>query len=62
MFVAMHALTQEQLMDAKLTSDLALKYDTVMVEQASKRSRQGHYFGIVLAELPEVCVIIPISR
>ena len=35
MFASMHALTQEQLMDARLTSELALKYDTVMIGQSA---------------------------
>lgn len=45
MFAAMHALTQEQLMDAKLTSELALKYDTVMVEQPTDGRGKGTILG-----------------
>ena len=45
MFAAMHALTQEQLMDAKLTSQLALKYDTVMIEQPANGQGKGTILG-----------------
>jgi len=34
MFAAMHALSQEQIMNAKLAKKIALEHDTVMVEQA----------------------------
>lgn len=34
MFAAMHALSQDQLMNAELTKQIALKYDTVMIEQS----------------------------
>src|SRR5262249_16181366 len=34
MFAAMHALSQEQLMNSELTKQLALKHDTVMIEQS----------------------------
>jgi hypothetical protein len=36
MFAACIALRQEQLRDAKLTSKLALKHDTVMIERSAK--------------------------
>jgi hypothetical protein len=45
MFAAMHVLTQEQLMDANLTSELALKYDTVMIEQAANGRGKGTILG-----------------
>src|SRR6516164_10149776 len=44
MFAAMHALSQEQLMNAELTKQLALKHDTVMIEQ----SRDGRGKGTIL--------------
>jgi mannose-6-phosphate isomerase-like protein (cupin superfamily) len=34
MFAAMHKLSQDQLMNAELTKEIALKYDTVMIEQS----------------------------
>jgi len=45
MFAAMHALTQEQLMDAKLTSELALKHDTVMIEKSVDGRGKGTILG-----------------
>jgi quercetin dioxygenase-like cupin family protein len=45
MFAAMHALTQEQLMDAKFTSELARKFDTVMVEQSPSGKGKGTILG-----------------
>jgi hypothetical protein len=45
MFAAMHALTQEQLMDANLTRELALKHDTVMIEQPKDGRGKGTILG-----------------
>ena len=45
MFAAMHALTQDQLMDANLTTQIALKYDTVMVEQSRDGRGKGTMRG-----------------
>jgi hypothetical protein len=45
MFAAMHALTQDQLMDAELTKQIALKYDTVMVERSSDGRGKGTILG-----------------
>ena len=45
MFAAMHALTQEQLMDAELTKQLALKHDTVMIEQSKDGRGKGTILG-----------------
>jgi hypothetical protein len=45
MFAAMHALTQEQLMDATLTSELALKDDTVMIERSADGRGKGTILG-----------------
>jgi mannose-6-phosphate isomerase-like protein (cupin superfamily) len=42
MFADMHALTQDQLMNAELTRQLALKHGTVMIEQ-SKNGRGKRY-------------------
>jgi len=44
MIAAMHALTQDQLMNADLTKQIALKHDTVMVE----RSKDGRGKGTIL--------------
>jgi hypothetical protein len=44
MFAAMHALSQEQLMNAALTEQIALEYDTVMIE----RSKDGRGKGTIL--------------
>jgi mannose-6-phosphate isomerase-like protein (cupin superfamily) len=44
MFAAMHALSQEQIMDAELTKKIALEHDTVMVEQ----TRDGRGKGTIL--------------
>jgi hypothetical protein len=44
MFAAMHKLSQEELMNAELTKALAMKYDTVMIEQ----SRDGRGKGTIL--------------
>jgi mannose-6-phosphate isomerase-like protein (cupin superfamily) len=41
MFADMHALTQEQLMDAELTKQIALKHDTVMLEPARMVAAKG---------------------
>ena len=45
MFAAMHSLTQEQLMEARLTSELALKHDTVMIEQSKDGRGKGTILG-----------------
>jgi hypothetical protein len=44
MFAAMHALTQDEILDAELTKAIALKHDTVMVEE----SRGGRGRGTIL--------------
>jgi len=44
MFAAMHALSQEQIMDAELTKKIALEHDTVMIE----RTRDGRGKGTIL--------------
>jgi hypothetical protein len=41
MFSAVHALAQEQLMDANLAAALALKHDTVMIEQSKYGAARG---------------------
>jgi hypothetical protein len=41
----MHALTHEQLMNAELTRQLALKHDTVMVEQSKDGRGKGTILG-----------------
>jgi hypothetical protein len=46
MFADMHALTQEQLMNAELTAQLALKHDTMMIEKNQGRPGQGHDPGV----------------
>jgi mannose-6-phosphate isomerase-like protein (cupin superfamily) len=45
MFAAMHALTQDQLMDAEFTRQLALKHDTVMIEQSKDGRGKGTILG-----------------
>jgi hypothetical protein len=45
MFAAMHALTQEQIMDAELTKKIALEHDTVMIEQAVGGRGKGTILG-----------------
>ena len=45
MFAAMHALTQDQLMNAALTKEIALKHDTVMVEQSKDGRGKGTILG-----------------
>jgi mannose-6-phosphate isomerase-like protein (cupin superfamily) len=45
MFAAMHALTQEQIMDAELTRKIALEHDTVMIEQAVGGRGKGTILG-----------------
>jgi mannose-6-phosphate isomerase-like protein (cupin superfamily) len=45
MFAAMHALTQEQLMDAELTRRIALEHDTVMIEQSKDGRGKGTILG-----------------
>lgn len=44
MFADMHALTREQLMNAELTKQIALKHDTVMLEHGE----HGHGKGTIL--------------
>ena len=46
MFAAMHALTQDQLMNAALTKEIALKHDTVMVEQSKDGRGKGATSGV----------------
>src|SRR5215813_12602923 len=41
----MHALTQDQLMNAELTRQLALKHDTVMIEQSKDGRGKGTILG-----------------
>jgi hypothetical protein len=45
MFAAMHALSQEQLMNAELTKQLALAHDTVMIEQSKDGRGKGTILG-----------------
>jgi mannose-6-phosphate isomerase-like protein (cupin superfamily) len=45
MFAAMHALTQEQIMDAELTKKIALEHDTVMIEEAVGGRGKGTILG-----------------
>jgi len=45
MFADMHALTQEQLMNAELTTKLALKHDTVMIEKSKDGRGKGTILG-----------------
>jgi hypothetical protein len=44
MFAAMHALSQDELMNAEFTKTIALEHDTVMIEQ----SRDGRGKGTIL--------------
>jgi len=46
MFADMHALTQDQLMNAELTRQLALKHDTVMIE--IEQNKDGRGKGMIL--------------
>ena len=41
----MHALSQQDLMNAKLTKALALKHDTVMIEQSKDGRGKGTILG-----------------
>ena len=41
----MHKLTQDQLMNAELTKEIALKYDTVMVEPSKDGRGKGTILG-----------------
>jgi hypothetical protein len=41
----MHALSQEQLMNAELTKQLALAHDTVMIEQSKDGRGKGTILG-----------------
>ena len=45
MFAAMHALTNEQIMDAELTKKIALEHDTVMIEQTKDGRGKGTILG-----------------
>jgi hypothetical protein len=45
MFAAMHALTQDQLMNAELTKKIALEHDTVMIEQSADGRGKGTILG-----------------
>jgi mannose-6-phosphate isomerase-like protein (cupin superfamily) len=45
MFADMHALTREQLMDAELTRQIALKHDTVMLEHGKDGRGKGTILG-----------------
>jgi mannose-6-phosphate isomerase-like protein (cupin superfamily) len=45
MFAAMHALTPDELMNAELTRQLALKDDTVMIEQSADGRGKGTILG-----------------
>ena len=45
MFAAMHALSHDELMNSELTRELALKYDTVMVEQSKNGRGKGTILG-----------------
>jgi mannose-6-phosphate isomerase-like protein (cupin superfamily) len=45
MFAAMHALTQNQLMDAELTKKIAHEHDTVMIEQSKDGRGKGTILG-----------------
>lgn len=45
MFAAMHALTQEQIMDAELTKKIALEHDTVMIEELAGGRGKGTILG-----------------
>jgi mannose-6-phosphate isomerase-like protein (cupin superfamily) len=45
MFAAMHALSQEQLMDAELTKRIALEHDTVMIEKSASGRGKGTILG-----------------
>jgi mannose-6-phosphate isomerase-like protein (cupin superfamily) len=45
MFAAMHALSQEQLMNAELTKKIALEHDTVMIEQSKDGRGKGTILG-----------------
>jgi hypothetical protein len=45
MFAAMHALTQEQIMDGELTKKVAFEHDTVMVEETKDGRGKGTILG-----------------
>ncbi len=45
MFAAMHALSQEDLMNPEFTRQLALKYDTVMIEESKNGRGKGTILG-----------------
>lgn len=45
MFAAMHALTQEQIMDAELTKKIAFEHDTVMIEETKDGRGKGTILG-----------------
>ncbi len=45
MFAAMHALGQDQLMDAELTKRIALDHHTVMIEKSESGRGKGTILG-----------------
>ena len=45
MFAAMHTLPQDDLMNSELTRQLALKFDTVMIEQSENGRGKGTILG-----------------
>jgi mannose-6-phosphate isomerase-like protein (cupin superfamily) len=45
MFAAMHALSQDELMNAELTKKIALEHDTVMIEQSKDGRGKGTILG-----------------
>jgi mannose-6-phosphate isomerase-like protein (cupin superfamily) len=45
MFADMHALTREQLMNAELTKEIALRHDTVMLEHGKDGRGKGTILG-----------------
>jgi hypothetical protein len=45
MFAAMHALSQEELMNPELTSRIALEHDTVMIERPKDGRGKGTILG-----------------
>lgn len=45
MFAAMHKLSQDELMNAELTKALALRHDTVMIEQSKDGRGKGTILG-----------------
>lgn len=45
MFAAMHALTQDQTMDAELMRRISLEHDTVMIEKSEGGCGKGTILG-----------------